>query len=167
MVVRNVELLRLDLGGSLLTLLALLSSSTQSGQRVLLLLLGHPGMGSHVGTLADCRAADAVAASVAGLGCCCHPGVAVRRQVLIKLVDIKAPHVGDDLAAQLANVYSAKVDVLVRKWGCTDRQSHPSYQHFAQARGFQMHHSVWTLDMDYCLFSALNTSPFVDRKRRR
>lgn len=37
--------------------------------------------------------------------------MAVRRQVLIKLIDIKAPHVGDDFAAQLANVHSSKVDI--------------------------------------------------------
>lgn len=37
--------------------------------------------------------------------------MAVRWQVLIELVDIKAPDVGDDLAAQLVNVHSSKIDV--------------------------------------------------------
>lgn len=107
-VVAWAQLLCLDLGGSLLTLLALLSSSTQGGQRV---LLGHPSMSPHIGCLADWGTADAIAAGVTSLGCSGHPSVAVWWQVLVKLVDIKAPHVGDDLAAQLTNVYSSKVDV--------------------------------------------------------
>lgn len=54
-VVAGTQLLCLDLGGSLLTLLALFSSSTQGGQGVLLLLLllGHPGVGPNIGCLAD------------------------------------------------------------------------------------------------------------------
>lgn len=55
-VVAGAQLLCLDLGGSLLTLLPLLSSSTQGGQRVLLLLLllfGHPGVGPDISCLAD------------------------------------------------------------------------------------------------------------------
>lgn len=114
-VVAGAQLLCLDLGGSLLTLLALLSSSTQGGQRVLLLLLllllGQPDMGSDTGCLGDGGAADAVVAVVACLGRASHPGMAVRWQVLIKLIDIKAPHVGDDITAQFTNVYSSKVDV--------------------------------------------------------
>lgn len=110
-VVARAQLLCLDLGGSLLTLLALLSYSAQGGQRVLLLLLGHPGVGPDIGRLADRGAADAVAAGVAGLGRPGHPSVAVRRQVLIELIDVKAAHVGDDLAAQLADVHGSKVDV--------------------------------------------------------
>lgn len=45
------------------------------------------------------------------MGCSSQPSMAVRRQVLIKLINIKAPHVGDDFAAQLANVHGSKVDV--------------------------------------------------------
>lgn len=53
-VVAGAQLLCFDLGGSLLTLLDWLSSSTQGGQRMLLLLLfGHPGVGSDIGRLAD------------------------------------------------------------------------------------------------------------------
>lgn len=112
-VVAGAQLLCLNLGGSLLTLLALLSSSTQSGQRVLLLLLllGHPGVGSNTGWLADWGTVDGVAAGIANLCCTIHPSMAVRRQVLIKLVNIEASHVGDDIAAQLTNVHSSKIDV--------------------------------------------------------
>lgn len=105
-VVTRAQLLCLDLGGSLALLL---SSSTQWGQGMLLLLLGQPGVGSNVGSLADRGAADAVATSVASLGC--TPSVAVRRQVLVELIDVEAPHVGDDVGAQLTNVHSSKVDI--------------------------------------------------------
>lgn len=114
-VVARAQLLRLDLGGSLLTLLALLSSSTQRGQRVLLLLLllllGHPGMGPNTGCLADRGAVNAVTAVVASLCYSRHPCMTVGWQVLVELIDIKAAHVGNDLTAQLANVHSPKVDV--------------------------------------------------------
>lgn len=110
-VVAWTQLLGLDLGGPRLTLLALLSSPTQVGQGVLLLLLGHPGLGPNGGRLADGRAADAVTAGVPGLWGAAHPGVAVRGEVLVELVHVEAPHVGDDLAAQLADVHGAKVDV--------------------------------------------------------
>lgn len=39
------------------------------------------------------------------------PGVAVRWQVLVELVDVEASHVGNDVCAQLTNVHSAKVDI--------------------------------------------------------
>lgn len=108
-VVAGAQLLRLDLSGSLLTLLALISTPTEGGQRML--LFGHPGMGSNIGCLANGRAVDNVVVGVAGLGCAGHPSVAVRGQVLIELIDVEAADVGDDVAAQLTDVHSAKVYV--------------------------------------------------------
>lgn len=113
-VVAGAQLLRLNLGGSLLTLLALLSSSTQSGQRellLLLLLLGHPGVGSNTGWLANRGTVDRVAAAVASLRYTIHPSMAVWWQVLIKLINIEASYIGDDISAQLTDVHSSKINV--------------------------------------------------------
>lgn len=107
-VVAGAQLLRLDLSGSLLTLLALVSTPTQGGQRMLL-LLGDPAVGSNVGCLANCGAVEDVVVGVARLGRAGHPGVAVRGQVLIELVDVEAADVGDDVTAQLTDVHGAKV----------------------------------------------------------
>jgi len=68
-------------------------------------------VGPGIGRMADRGVAEAIAAGVASLGCSRHSSMAVRWQVLIKLIDIEAAHVGYDLAAQLANVHSSKVDV--------------------------------------------------------
>lgn len=77
------------------------------------LLLGHP----HVARARRGRrrrrrrAADAVAAGVGDLAVRGrHPRVAVGGQVLVKLVDVEGLDVGDDVAAQLADVHVAEVD---------------------------------------------------------
>lgn len=73
------------------------------------LLLGHP----HVARArrGGRGAADAVAACVGDLAMGGrHPRVAVGRQVLVKLVDVEGLDVGDDVAAQLTDVYVAEVD---------------------------------------------------------
>lgn len=101
-VVTRTQLLCLDLCGPLLLLF-----STQVGECVLLLLLllllGHPAsVRSHRGTT------YAVAVGVRPL---CSARVAVGWQILVKLIYVKAAHVGDDLTAELADVNCTKVNV--------------------------------------------------------
>lgn len=115
-VVAGAQLLRLDVSGSPLALALLspnTSTSTQGGDGVLLLLLGHPAMSSST-HLANGTGADAaVAARVARLGAvdARHARVPVGWQVLVELIDIEGLDVGDDVAAQLADIHVPEVDV--------------------------------------------------------
>lgn len=86
---------------------------TQGGQRVvsLLLLLGHPGVGFNAVCLGYRGTVDAVAAGKGTLISASHPSIAVGWQVLIKLVHIKAFHIGNDIATQLTYVHSTKVNI--------------------------------------------------------
>lgn len=118
-VVAGAELLRLDV----CPLLRRALLAAQRWQRVLCLrlclrrrlrlLLGHPHVAGP-GLRARC-AADAVAAGVgdlAGLPVCGRdPRVAVGGEVLIELVDVEGLDVGDDVAAELADVHVSEVDV--------------------------------------------------------
>lgn len=106
------------LGFDVCPLLGLALLAGQSWQTMLLLLLGllrlrlgllgHPRVPGSRRTAGG--AADAVAARVGHLrgG---HSGVAVGRQVLVKLVDVEGLDVGDDLAAELSDVHVAEIDV--------------------------------------------------------
>lgn len=100
-VVAGTQLLRLDLS----PLLGWLST-----QRV----LGHPGV-SRSGLRAEPVAGGVRLATVGDR----DPGVSMRRQVLVELVDVERLHVGDDVAAQLADVYGAEVDALLQRTAFT------------------------------------------------
>lgn len=109
-VVAGTQLLGLDLRPLLaLALLAAAGHRAQRVLRLLLLLLGHPAVGR--------GPSGPVAAAGVRLGAVGHrdPWVPVRRQVLVELVDVKRLHVGDDITAQLANIYSPKVDALLQR----------------------------------------------------
>lgn len=79
----------------------------------LLRLLGHPDM--PCAGWSGCRAADSVAACIGDLAGLAmggrDPGVAVGREILVKLIDVKGLNVGDDVAAELTNVHVSEVDV--------------------------------------------------------
>lgn len=64
--------------------------------RLLLRLLGHPCVPSSSWTTGG--TADAITARVGHL-CGCHSGMAIGRQVLVKLIDVESLNVRDDLAA--------------------------------------------------------------------
>lgn len=98
-VVAGTQLLGLDLG----SLLAL----TQLTQRVLL-LFGDPAM--HCGSRG--LTAEAVATGVR-LGSC-DAWVSMRRQILVKLIDVNRLHVRDHVTAQLADIHCSKVDALLK-----------------------------------------------------
>ena len=113
-VVARTQLLRLDLGP--LLGLSCLRAAAQAGQGVLLSLLvlafDQPGCGTSRLRADRGATADAVAARVADRrGVAREARVAVGREVLVKLVDVKGLDVGDDIAAELTDVHVAEVDV--------------------------------------------------------
>lgn len=108
-VVAGTQLLGLDLCP--LLALALLAAVGHRAQRVLL-LFGHPAVGcGPSGLRAEPVAGGVRLRAVGGR----DPWVPVRRQVLVKLVDIKRLHVGDDVTTQLADIYCPKVDALLQR----------------------------------------------------
>jgi len=118
-VVARAQLLCLDLGPVLGLSCFGASAVPQGGQSVLLSLLGlafrHPGWATPCLRAEWGATADAVAAGVADWsGIARATGrtrVAVRWEVLVKLVDVEGLDVGDHVAAQLADVHVAEIDV--------------------------------------------------------
>lgn len=106
-VVAGTQLLCLDLRS--LLALALLTAVGHCAQRV---LFGHPAVGRGPSGLSAEPVAGGVRLRAVGGR---DPWVPVRRQVLVKLVDVERLHVGDDVTAQLTDINGPKVDALLQR----------------------------------------------------
>lgn len=98
-------------------------------RRSLLVLVGFAQPGCHASCLwtDGAAAADAVSAAIADRGGIGRAGMPVGREVLVKLVDIEGLDVGDDVAAQLANIHVTEVNVELTSTGAIGQRAEAAF----------------------------------------